>query len=216
MSVTTIKGILFDMDNTLLQSRIDFAAMKRDIFQVLVSRSLLTAAFSMQEHTTSTMLAEARKMGMTDDLHASCMEIAARHEVAGMEDAGLEPDVLELLPTLHHRYCLVVVTNNSRAAAVKALDLTGIVAYFDLIVGREQMTALKPSPSGFFYAKEQLPQIPADAWISIGDSWIDGRASADAGIPFISYKKSVAEMNGRGVNPVGQATQLMELLDFLN
>jgi phosphoglycolate phosphatase len=211
-----IKAIIFDMDNTLLLSNIDFYAMKHDIYDYLISINVLTKAFPVEEHTSSTMIEYAKQIGISDEFHNSIMSIVVKHEIIGMDGAGLELGVRELLGTLNMKFILVVVTNNSLTAALKALEITKIIDYFDLIVGREQMSSLKPSPSGFFYALDQFKHIPSSEWISIGDSWIDGKASMDAGIPFISYCTSKEEMIKKGVRPVGQINNITELLDFLS
>ncbi|MEK8127823.1 HAD family hydrolase [Paenibacillus filicis] len=210
-----IQGIIFDMDNTLLQSRIDFAAMKRHIYEYLFGLQLLPGDFPLSEHTSSTMLEQAKSSGLTAEMYAAAMDIATEHELRGMEGAGLERGALQVLEALHGRYTLVVVTNNSRPAALKALEITGVAAYFDLIAGREQMTALKPSSSGFSYVLEQFPQLPASNWLSVGDSWIDGAASAGAGIAFVSYKTDPVVMKARGVEVTGHMQQLSELEDLL-
>ncbi len=209
------KGIIFDMDNTLLQSRIDFAAMKEDIFRHLVGHGMLTERFPLYEHTTSTMLEHAKHAGMDHTLYLSCLNIAEKHEVRGMEGAGLEKGVPELIESLHGKFVLVVVTNNSLSAALKALEVTGIKSYFDSIIGREQMEALKPSPSGFTYALNQFPAIAADEWISVGDSWIDGAASAGAGIPFISYRTSLEAMMDKGVRPIARIDHISEVRKWI-
>lgn len=36
-----IKGIIFDMDNTLLSSKINFAAMKRETYEFVVNNGIL-------------------------------------------------------------------------------------------------------------------------------------------------------------------------------
>ncbi len=209
------KGIIFDMDNTLLQSRIDFAAMKEDICQHLIEQGILTERFPLHEHTTSTMLEYAKQAGMDHTLYLSCLKIAEKHEVRGMEGAGLEKGVPELLESLYGKFVLVVVTNNSRSAALKALEVTGIKSYFDSIIGREQMEALKPSPSGFTYALNQFRTMAADEWISVGDSWMDGQASAGAGIPFISYRTSMEAMRDKGVRPIARIEHILEVKDWI-
>lgn len=209
------KGIIFDMDNTLLQSRIDFAAMKEDICRHLIGHGMLMERFPLHEHTTSTMLEHAKQAGMDHALYLSCMNIAEKHEVRGMEGAGLEKGVPELIESLHGKFVLVVVTNNSLSAALKALEVTGIKPYFDAIIGREQMEALKPSPSGFTYVLNQFRSITADEWISVGDSWIDGKASAGAGIPFISYRTSMEAMIDKGVRPIARIDHISEVQNWI-
>ncbi|MVP01178.1 HAD family hydrolase [Paenibacillus lutrae] len=210
-----VKGIMFDMDNTLLQSKIDFPAMKAEIYRYLLALDLFEDPFNVVDHTSSTLIEHARQKGISDSSYAELMRIAAKHELTGMEGAGLENGALELLQELHGRYVLVILTNNSREAALKALHNTGIAPFFDVIIGREQMKALKPSPSGFEYVMDMYSGMTRSAWISIGDSWIDGKASSDAGIPFISYGKGISFMKERGVYPVAAVEHLSELLDYL-
>ncbi|WP_068774853.1 HAD family hydrolase [Paenibacillus sp. FJAT-26967] len=213
--MSEVKGIMFDMDNTLLQSKIDFPAMKAEIYNYLSALHVFEDSFNVVDHTSSTLIEHARQKGISESSYEQLMKIAAKHELTGMEGAGLENGALELLQKLHGRYVLVILTNNSREAALKALNSTGIAPFFDLIVGREQMKALKPSPSGFEYVLDTYSGITRSAWISIGDSWIDGKASNDAGIPFISYGKKISFMKERRVNPVAAVEHLSELLDYL-
>ncbi|MEX1030674.1 MAG: HAD family hydrolase [Paenibacillaceae bacterium] len=132
-----------------------------------------------------------------------------------MRGAGLEPGAKQLLESLHNKYVLVVITNNSVVAALEALKNTEIAAFFDLIIGREMMSALKPSPSGFHYVMNQFPAIKPDEWISIGDSWIDGKAAQDAGIPFISYRADDDKFRLRGIEPIARMSRLMQLHEYV-
>jgi phosphoglycolate phosphatase len=210
-----IKGIIFDMDNTLLQSNIDFKRMKSDIFDFLIQNNILTTEFAIHEHTTSTLIEYVRALGISDDLYESIMDITTKHELIGMKGAGLEPGAKLLLESICEKYVLVVMTNNSLTAATEALENTEIAGFFKLIIGREQMSALKPSPSGYHYVMNRFTTITPGEWLSIGDSWIDGKAAQDAGIPFISYRADVEQMLQRGVHPIAQMNHLLQLIDYL-
>lgn len=215
MKSSQVRGIIFDMDNTLLRSSINFQIMKEQVADYLIEHDLLPVGFAIQEHTTSTMIAYVKAKGMPEESYTEVMKMVVQHELIGMEGAGLEPDVSELLDVLMKSYVLVIVTNNSYKAAVHALETTGIHPYFDLIIGREQMEAMKPSPSGYLAAKQHFPQILESEWISIGDSWIDGRASIDAGIPFISYGPNGHLMKEKGITPIANIDSLLKLLDYV-
>ncbi|MCY9666564.1 HAD family hydrolase [Paenibacillus alginolyticus] len=210
-----VRGIIFDMDNTLLRSRINFQMMKKQVADFLTENDLLQVDFPIQEHTTSTMIAYVKAKGMPEETYKEVMKMVVHYELIGMEGAGLESHVSELLTMLKSRYVLVIVTNNSYKAAVHALEETGIHPYFDLIIGREQMEAMKPSPSGYLAAKQHFPQILEREWISVGDSWIDGRASIDAGIPFISYGTNDHLMKEKGITPIANIDSLLKLLDYV-
>lgn len=210
-----IKGIIFDMDNTLLRSNIDFERMKSDIYEFLIQNHILSTEFAIHEHTTSTLIEYVRAIGIPTDIYESMMDRTSQHELIGMRGAGLEPGAKQLLESIYEKYVLVVITNNSLNAALEALENTEIAGFFELIIGREQMSALKPSPSGFHYVMNQLSTIKPSEWISIGDSWIDGKAAHDAGIPFISYQANTEKMLQRGVQPAQQMDDLIQLLDYL-
>jgi phosphoglycolate phosphatase len=152
---------------------------------------------------------------MTNEVLNEMWEIPKKHEVFGMKDAALEPGVTYLLDELLNKYIMVIVTNNSIDAAERALKENGIFDYFDCVVGREMMKSLKPSPDGFLYILNQYQNTSASEWISVGDAWIDGKASVDAGVKFISYQGNIEKMNRMGVYPSAEIMNLTELIDFV-
>ncbi|EFM09948.1 HAD-superfamily hydrolase, subfamily IA, variant 1 [Paenibacillus curdlanolyticus YK9] len=208
-------GIIFDMDNTLLRSHIDFPAMKREVHAWLAARAFAAASLDLNRYTTSMLIEEAKQAGMSAGDYEAVMRITAEHEVRGMAGAGLEPGAVELLDALHGRYMLAIVTNNAEQAAERALTETGIIDRFTIIVGRESMQAMKPSPSGYETVLRQSG-ISASEWLSVGDSWIDGKGSVDAGIAFISYGTTLEAMRSRGVEPIHSIEELMELDRWLS
>lgn len=210
-----VRGIVFDMDNTILRSRIDFPAMKRETYAFLVSKNILPAGYVLSEHTTSTLIEEAaRTSGMTEELLRELWDIPTKHEVAGMRGADLEPGARELLDGLGGDYRMAIVTNNSVAAAEQALRENGILAYFDLLIGRESVQAMKPSPDGYLRVLSEYP-FSADEWLSVGDSWIDGKASIEAGIKFIAYRSDGDKLKQMNVKPFAAIEELPELLSII-
>lgn len=210
------QGIIFDMDNTLLKSAIDFTAMKHAVYDFLLERHVLPGRLPIEQHTTATLIEYARQLNLEPELEKQVWSIASRYELAGMKGAGLEHGVRSFLSSVHNRFTLAVVTNNALPAALQALEETNIVSYFDLIVGREQMSALKPSPSGFQYVLDRFRHIPSGRWLSLGDSWIDGKGSNDAGIPFVSYQTDLSVMTARGVAAIGRIHEIGELAPYLH
>jgi phosphoglycolate phosphatase len=204
------------MDNTLLRSKIDFEAMKQETYQFLVSHEILSNGLSLGGHTSSTIIEAAMRTNkMTSELVEQMWLIPKKYEVSGMQDADLEPGVVGLLNHLYGKYSLVVVTNNSIGAAEVALQANGVYDYFDLVIGREMMKALKPSPDGFLVALNTFNHISPNEWISVGDSWVDGKASTEAGIRFVSYQGDIGKMKGQGVFPFAEIADIAELLGYL-
>lgn len=214
--VNKIKGIIFDMDNTLLRSKIDFAAMKKETYQFLVSRGMLSNDIILDNQTTSTLVEAAMTTNkLTDEWLNEMWGIPKKHEIIGMKDADLELGVTEVLEKLKGKYLLVIVTNNSVDAAKTALRDNNILEYFDCVVGREMMESLKPSPDGFLYVIKEYIHISVEDWISVGDSWIDGKASAEAGIKFVSYQADDMKMGKMGVFPIAKIMDIRELTEII-
>jgi phosphoglycolate phosphatase len=198
------RAILFDMDNTLLQSNIDYAAMKADVYEWLAGSGLLPDGYPMHAETTSTMIMHARGFGLSDEQLAAVWRIAARHETAGMAGAGLKPGAHAMLDKLGaiEGLTLAVMTNNTRAAADRALRETGVLGRFEFVLGREDVPELKPSPEAVLAVMRRCPGMEAADWLAVGDSWIDGAAAAGAGVPFIAYRADLEQLRKRGVVPV--------------
>ncbi|MCY9580773.1 HAD family hydrolase [Paenibacillus alvei] len=210
-----LKGIVFDMDNTILRSRIDFQAMKKETYQFLVSKEILPDGYSLDYHTTSTIIEEAIQTNrMTKELLNEMWDIAKKHEVYGMQGADLEPGAVEVLSELKGRYHIAIVTNNSVEAAEIALRDNDIMEYFDFIIGREVMKALKPSPDGYLRVLDEFKHS-ANEWLSVGDSWIDGKASISAGIRFIAYRSDKEKLKQMNVYPTAELSNLLELISLI-
>lgn len=209
-------GIIFDMDNTLLQSAIDFTEMKRSVFELLVKDGLCAPNFDWHSHTASQLIEMARQSGkLKQETEVRIWDAVTECEKQGMHGAQLEPYVPEVLAELYGDCHLVVLTNNSCIAAQEALKETGIDHYFDYIVGREQMTALKPSASGVYYVLDHYPDVPAERWMFVGDSWIDGKAAKEGNIAFTAYKGNHNQMEKNEVYPVVYIEDMRELMDAL-
>ena len=126
-----VRAILFDMDNTLLASRIDYAAMRREVGAWLVREGYL-AEDEAAGGTTASLIHAATERGLAGGALDQVWAICARHEAEGMRGAVLEPGARETLERLHGRgLLLAVLTNNAEAAAEQALGKTGIRHYFD-------------------------------------------------------------------------------------
>lgn len=214
---TAFKGLIFDMDNTLLRSHIDFAAMKQATFRYLAERGILAEDLPLNMHTPSTLIKEAIGTGrMTSEVLAEMWRIVQNFELAGMEGAELEPGVPETLEWLGGRFRLAVVTNNSVLAAKEALRSNGILHRFARVVGREDMRSMKPSPDGFLAILAQWPDMLPEQWLSIGDSWVDGKASTAAGVPFVAYRADDEGMELMGVSPMACINDIRVLRELLS
>jgi HAD superfamily hydrolase (TIGR01509 family) len=162
-----IDGVLFDLDGTLTQpGALDFAAFKRDIGYPQ-DLPVLEFMAGLQD--------EGRRQEITRRLDAFEMEGAlssrpnagARRLVETIKKAGLPMGIL---------------TRNSRASTLKALENFGGIdaSDFDVIVTREDPVKIKPSGQGVLLAAREMGVDPAHM-LMVGDFRFDMEAGYDAG-----------------------------------
>jgi len=209
-------GLIFDLDNTLLRSAIDFSLMKREVCRLL-RQACLTFDGSLP---VSALIAAAAP---PPQLAREIWQTVERIESCGMEAALLEPGVREALRLLWPAARLCLLTNNLLSAARRALAAFGIEDYFDLAAGRAEagdepqvLGALKPDPGGMLAICRAFPGVKK--WLAVGDAVIDAQAAEAAGIGFVAYNNSRAEdWQAHWIKPLaclktwdGQSVRLIE------
>src|SRR5439155_192331 len=79
------------------------------------------------------------------------------HEGRAMEAAALEPGALDAVAGARRAgFQTALWTNNARAVTLPALERLGLAALLDLVVTRDDMSALKPDPDGWRVISERF------------------------------------------------------------
>lgn len=209
-------AIVFDLDNTLVHSAIDFKAIRREIIRMLDAHGVVRrpapelAALAIPELIA---LGEAHDVLNRTALGPAMWEVVVRYETVGMMEARVEEDVHLTLQRLRGRSCLLaVLTNNARQVAVAALHRFGLLSYFHLVVTRDDIARLKPAPDGLELVRSRLGVRDL---LLVGDSWIDGVAARDAGATFVALRPEEGDLEAHGVHPWRRIHRLADLLDLL-
>lgn len=209
-------ALVFDMDNTLIGSRIDFPAIRRSLIALLRAAG---AAHEADDVLMRRAIAQLVAVATAHDrVHGTTLaprmwEIIETHEADGLRDAVPLDDAGEVLGALRARgFRIAILTNNGRAGALDALRAAQLLDRAEIIVARDDVRALKPAADGVTEAARRLGGV--ERLYVIGDSWIDGAAAAAAGARFIAYRRPVEELRDRGVEPWRTITHLAELLDI--
>lgn len=212
------KGIIFDLDNTLLHSHIDFSGMKKTVAQWLMDQGVLDSTQDSSIYTTSQLINQAKASGhLSLEQENNIWQLIGKFEEDGMQGATLEDGVKDTLAQLKSQDCsLFVLTNNAYQAAITALQETGIHSYFRKVYGREQVPALKPSPSGIQrIIREHHPIISQNNWLMIGDSWIDGKAAHHSGIPFLLYNGRESDLKVHQVPTKAHIKHFQDIIKYI-
>ncbi|QDU29675.1 Phosphoglycolate phosphatase [Anatilimnocola aggregata] len=154
-----IRGVIFDLDGTLVDSRLDFDLMREEM-QLPPEMAILEALTKLPP-----------------DHAARCKEILDRHEREGAARSQLLPGVADLLHAVKVRqWHQAIVTRNSRP--VTEATLRGVGLHFPQVITRDD-GPVKPHPWPIEKICREWQVHPAEV-VMIGDYRFDiecGRAA---------------------------------------
>jgi phosphoglycolate phosphatase len=208
--------IIFDFDNTLVHSRIDFAGIRREIIELLRTHGVTDES---DEGLMRLSIGQIIALGEAHDgragtgLGPEAWRIVLEYERAGMREASVEACAAESLAALRgDGFRLAVLTNNARLATLEALEQFGLRSAFELVLTRDEV-AMKPDPEGIERARAHFDGAIGRTAV-VGDSWLDGTAAQLARAPFIAFRPRPGVMEERGV-PVWSVVERLDEIPTL-
>lgn len=171
------KAYAFDLDGTLVDSKIDFAAI----------RSELNIA-------DDTGILEAIELFPSDKKEAA-LAVVHRYEKEAAEASEKIEGALEFLADLKSAgHPCAIFTRNSRETALASLKRHNFEV--DLLIAREDAPA-KPHPEGLHRIAMKFGVMPTEL-LFVGDYIYDLRAGLNAGVPVALYLPLEADFDTTG------------------
>ena len=178
--MTGIRAVLYDFDGTLADStdlimRCYRHTMATHLGDVPPDEDWLSG-FGM------TLESQLGRFARSTDEAAAMLDTYRTYQ-STLHDDLLRPfpGAAETVAELDRRgYRLAIVTSKHRRAALRGMELCGIVSHFDAIVTPEDVTEPKPHPEPVLFALERLGVAPEEA-LFVGDSPHDIAAGQAAG-----------------------------------
>ncbi len=174
------KGVLFDLDMTLVETREDIA----------MSTNAVRLEFGLDPLPVETLV------GYVGDGVKKLLARALGPDYAGREDESLQcfrehyadhcldrslpyDGISELLASLAPRE-LGVVSNKPERFCIQVLKGLGLHDLFRVVFGGDSVDTLKPDPKPLISACEEVGLRPEEC-VMVGDTWRDVRAGRAAG-----------------------------------
>ncbi|MDE2126864.1 MAG: HAD family hydrolase [Armatimonadetes bacterium] len=190
----TLDAVLFDLDNTLIETHIDFPAMKAEVRVVAKQYSVSLPddgdVLGLVAAGASAVRAErgiAESVRFESAALRTIEEIERRQCAAPVQLAGAS-DLLRLLRSLG--VGVGVVTRNCRAVADALLAAGDLVP--DVLLARNDVPAVKPNPDHLLRALEAIShatrrRVDAGNSAMAGDHTMDVRAGRAAGMLTVGF-----------------------------
>jgi len=188
-----IKGIVFDLDSTLVRSSIDFPRMKRRMIAILEANGVPSGLLSPTDTTVVTL----EKANETWDENGT--PDADREPVLAQVDQVMNQTELEAIPLVEEiegaadavrrlkerGYRLAILTRGHHDYAIGALKKTGMLEHFDLVLARGETPRPKPYREALEHTAG-LMRLSLDEIIFVGDNPIDSTCAENAEVRFVA------------------------------
>ncbi len=163
-----MRGVIFDLDGTLVDTGLDFDAMRREMD--------LPPGHPIWE-TLATL---------APDHAARCHEILLEHERRGVERAVAFPGVRAFLQRLRRRGLkAAVLTRNNRQSAQAVLSRLSLAEFFSHVVSRDD-GPVKPDPWAIHHVCADW-RVPASEAAMVGDFVFDIITGRNAGAATVLF-----------------------------
>ena len=184
MKAKPIKAIIWDLDGTLIDFKINSIKARRKAIKVLRNYGIPKENISSKMPLLEIVKISRKsfvKLGISDEKVKEIIKevnnavILVEHEAA--IKATLTDGIDKVLEFAEKKKIKqAIFTYNTHRNARTSLETTGINHYFDVVAGRDDVKKLKPHPDHLKYVCEKL-NVKLDEIVVIGDTGRDIEAA---------------------------------------
>jgi phosphoglycolate phosphatase len=186
-----VKAVIFDLDDTLIRSNVDFMEMRSRMIDFL-KRYLpfpvdLNTNKSTHEITECAvrLLKEHGKSEMIPRVIGELNSIMTDVELKHVSKARLIDGVIQSLNRLRRAGIRIgVLTRSCRKYTDQTLKATGLSTFVDEVATRDDSNTPKPDPSQVHTLLKRM-HVGPDQVVMVGDHPIDALCAKNAGVSFV-------------------------------
>jgi len=180
-SFSTIRALIFDLDGTLIDSKLDLILSVNAMLRELRCQELAEETISGYiGRGAPQLVAQALGGGASEEERQRGLEFFLRYyEEHKMDNTRLYPGVAEALYKLSH-IPMAVLTNKPVRVTMRILEALGLGRKFRAVYGGNSFERKKPDPLGVHTILRDLG-ADAEHAVIVGDSEIDVQTARNAG-----------------------------------
>jgi phosphoglycolate phosphatase len=178
----SVRALLFDLDGTLIDSKLDLVHSVNATLRHLHRPELPEETISSYVGNGAPVLV-AKSLGQDinpDEFDRALKFFLAHYEEHKMDNTCAYPGVPEALEQFS-AMPMAVLTNKPVRISVRILEALGLAKYFRAIYGGNSFATKKPDPLGAHTILREFAAQPSEA-VLVGDSEVDVQTARNAGM----------------------------------
>lgn len=189
--------VIFDLDGTIVDSRLDLANSTNDVLVGYGARPLPVdrVAAMVGEGARKLIERALEAAGLAPDLDDALGRFREVYDRRLLEHTRPYPGIAEVIRSASARAQLAVLTNKPVGPSQRLLEAFDVAAPFGWVLGGDSGFARKPDPAAVHYLLEQAGAGAADA-LFVGDSMIDVETARRAGVRMCVARYGFGHMRG--------------------
>lgn len=197
-----VKAVVFDLDGTLLDSKIDFEEMSRRVKNILLSFGIpkddLTERHQVYRFIIGWESAfidycfDSKELEkVLDEMNEAINEV----EYNAVQYVKRMPNAYDTLKKIKEMGVQIgIATRGSHLYSTQSLEITGLDRFVDFLLARDQAKFPKPDPRHLLSVIQKL-NVDPDETIYVGDTVTDYTTALKAGVSFYAYKSDESRVN---------------------
>jgi phosphoglycolate phosphatase-like HAD superfamily hydrolase len=189
MSTGPVRAVVWDFDNTLVDTRAKNLSVTRRIIESVTDRSpdefaplrSLAAYDEVIHHTQNWQTLYTVEFGLEPEQVEEAGGLWTRYQLTDPTPTRWFTGVVSVVRALEH-LPQAIVSMNTRGNIREGLQAADLIGAFELVIGCEevQYNRQKPAPDGLLHCMEEFDAVDAATVIYVGDHPVDAECAANA------------------------------------